>query len=53
MQAMFGQLLFGESMTLMWWVGASLIFAGVTIVRLEAPEEDNPLDGEPRGKKTQ
>ena len=42
-QAVFGWLLFGESLSLLWWLGASLVVVGMVIVKIEV---DNDGDGD-------
>ena len=32
LQAVFGMVLFGEALSLMWWLGASLIVAGLVLI---------------------
>lgn len=32
MQALFGKLLFGETLALMWWLGASMILFGLVML---------------------
>ena len=33
LQAVFGMVLFGEVLSLMWWLGASLIVAGLVLIQ--------------------
>lgn len=38
-QALFGIFLFGESVSLMWWFGASLVVMGLMVMQYGAREE--------------
>lgn len=44
LQAVFGKLLFGEALALMWWLGASLIIFGLVFLnyssKLEQEEKE-------------
>ena len=40
-QAVFGMLLFGESLSLLWWMGASLIVVGLVLMRRSSAGGDD------------
>ena len=41
LQAVFGVLLFGESLSLLWWMGASLIVVGLVLMHHSSAGGDN------------
>ena len=47
-QALFGKVLFGEALALLWWLGASLILFGLVFLNYSAAEQEK----EERAKRT-
>ena len=45
-------LLFGESLSLLWWMGASLIVAGLVLIHHSTAEQDSTA-GQDSTRKTQ
>ena len=41
LQAIIGWLFFGESLSLMWWLGASLIITGVLLIHKGNPQPED------------
>ena len=40
LQAVFGMLLFGESLALLWWLGASLIVLGLLLLNYASQQSE-------------
>jgi hypothetical protein len=44
LQAVIGWLFFAESLSLLWWIGASLIITGVLFIHKGSPPEEDHTD---------
>jgi drug/metabolite transporter (DMT)-like permease len=43
-EAIFGMLLFGESLALLWWLGASLIILGLLLLNYASQQSERATD---------
>lgn len=44
LQAVFGMVLFGESLALLWWLGASLIILGLLLLNYASQQSELATD---------